>query len=182
MVRVLVSACLLGDRVRYDGRDAACAHPVLARWSREGRLVPFCPEVAGGLAVPRAPAEIVGGGGDEAIAGSARVVTRAGQDVTTAYLRGASAALEAALDAGVELAVLKDASPSCGSHVIHDRSFSGARRAGRGVTTAMLEQHGIRVFNEDELDAAAAYLEALEARPARAPQPRDSSDSAGPHS
>src|SRR5688572_6402988 len=60
MVKVLVSACLLGERVRYNGADARCPSDVLERWAREGRLVPFCPEVAGGLPVPRPAAEIGG--------------------------------------------------------------------------------------------------------------------------
>lgn len=164
MIRILVSACLLGERVRYDGRDAAHPHPVLERWAREGRLVPLCPEVAGGLGVPRPPAEIAGEGGDQVLEGSARVLTCAGADVTGAFLRGARAALEAARAAGVRLAVLKDASPSCGTRSIHDGSFSGRTRPGRGVTAAMLDRQGIRVFGEDELDAAAAYLDGLEAQ------------------
>ncbi len=167
-LRVLVSACLLGEKVRHDGRDAACAHPVLARWAREGRLVPVCPEVAGGLGVPRAPAEMLGGDGADVARGAARVVTQDGEDVTAAYRCGAQLALETALANGARVAVLKDRSPSCGSRFVHDGSFTGSLRAGRGVTAALLERHGIRVFSEDELDAAAAYLETLEAPDPRA--------------
>jgi len=154
MVRVLVSACLLGERVRYDGRDAATHDDLLARWTSEGRLVRFCPEVAGGLGVPRPAAEIRG----------ASVVTADGTDVTAAFVAGAERALEAARASGVRLAVLKENSPSCGSTHVYDGTFTGTRVAGQGVTAALFEANGIRVFSERTLADAAAYLESLEAR------------------
>lgn len=162
MIRVLVSACLLGEKVRYNHADAAVDHPVLRRWQDEGRLVPFCPELAGGLGVPRPPAEIVGGDGDAVLQGRAVVRTNGALDVTAQFLRGAHEALDAARARGVRLAVLKDGSPSCGSGSIHDGSFRGVTRPGSGVTTALLTQHGIRVFSERELEQAAAFLERLD--------------------
>lgn len=153
MIRVLVSACLLGERVRYDGRDAASHDDVLARWTAEGRVVRFCPEVAGGLAVPRPPAEIRG----------AAVVTRDGADVTAAFALGAARALETARASGVRVAVLKENSPSCGSTHVYDGSFSGTRVAGQGVTAALLAASGIRVFSEQALAEADAFLSSLEA-------------------
>jgi uncharacterized protein YbbK (DUF523 family) len=162
---VLVSACLLGERVRYDGKDAASSSDILARWVDEGRVVPFCPEVAGGLGVPREPAEIQGPGGPAVLEGRARVVTVGGADVTAAFLGGAGAALERARGGGIRVAVLKEGSPSCGSGFVYDGSFAGRRRQGRGVTTALLEREGIRVFSELQLEAAAAFLAELEAGP-----------------
>ena len=162
MIRVLVSACLLGEKVRYNGADAATASRVLAEWLAEGRVVPFCPEVAGGLGVPRPAAEIRGAGGSAVLDGAGRVVTREGADVTGAFVRGAELAGEAAGAHGVRLAVLKEGSPSCGSGFVHDGSFTGGRTAGSGVTTALLERRGIRVFSEERLEAAAAYLRELE--------------------
>jgi uncharacterized protein YbbK (DUF523 family) len=162
MVRVLVSACLLGERVRYDGRDAAAHDDVLARWSAEGRVVRFCPEVAGGLGVPRPAAEIRGAGGAAVLARRATVVTREGADVTDAFVLGAERALEAALANGARLAVLKQNSPSCGSTAVYDGTFTGTRVAGQGVTAALFEANGIRVFSEQTLAEAAAYLETLE--------------------
>jgi uncharacterized protein YbbK (DUF523 family) len=179
MVRVLVSACLLGEAVRHDGRDARCAHPVLERWAREGRLVALCPEVAGGLGVPRPPAELQGGDGHAVLQGSARVVTRDGDDVTEAYRRGAAQALDAARAAGARVAILKDGSPSCGTRTIHDGRFAGTTRPGRGVTAALLEAAGLRVFSEQELDAARAYLERLEADTAE-PALTEGADRDGP--
>ncbi len=155
---VLVSACLLGERVRYNGRDAQASSAILERWRAEGRLVPFCPEVAGGLGVPRPAAEIQGGGGADVLAGRARVVTAAGADVTHAFERGAQLALAEAIAHDVRVAILKDGSPSCGTGQIADGSFSGGRRDAAGVTAALLERHGIRVFSEHQLAEADAYL------------------------
>jgi uncharacterized protein YbbK (DUF523 family) len=164
MVKILISACLLGERVRYHGGDAAVSNPILERWRGEGRLVPFCPEVAGGLPVPRPAAEIQGAGGLAVLEGTARVITSSGADVTDPFLAGARAALEAAVRSGACVAVLKDGSPSCGSTEIYDGTFSGRRRAGVGATAALLAENQVRVFNEAELDAAQRFIAELESR------------------
>jgi uncharacterized protein YbbK (DUF523 family) len=164
VIRVLVSACLLGERVRYNGADATAHHAVLEAWLAEGRVVPFCPEVAGGLGVPRPAAEIQEAGGAEVLDGVVRVLTRTGTDVTASFLSGARQALDAALAGSVRLAVLKDGSPSCGTSFVHDGSFSSRRRNDRGVTAALLEREGIRVFSEARLEEADRYLRALEDR------------------
>jgi uncharacterized protein YbbK (DUF523 family) len=163
MIRVLVSACLLGEKVRYSGADARAASPILDRWLREGRVLPFCPEVAGGLGVPRPAAEIRGAGGEAVVRGAALVLTASGQDVTASFLRGAHLALERASAEGAMLAVLKDGSPSCGSGTIYDGSFTGRAIAGQGVTAALLQKHGIRVFADHDLERAALHLADLEA-------------------
>jgi uncharacterized protein YbbK (DUF523 family) len=162
MIRVLVSACLLGEKVRYNGADAATGSGILKDWLAEDRVVPFCPEVAGGLGVPRPAAEIRGGGGGSVLDGRGEVVTRTGDTVTAVFLRGAELALQAATASGARLAVLKEGSPSCGTGFVYDGSFSGRRKAGLGVTAALLERHGIRVFSELSLEDAARYLRALE--------------------
>jgi uncharacterized protein YbbK (DUF523 family) len=162
MIKVLVSACLLGEKVRYNGASAAADNWILERWSREGRVVAFCPEVAGGLGVPRPAAEIAGTGGEAVLDGQASVITAAGVDVTDCFLRGAQLALAAAQSQNVRVAILKDGSPSCGSGSIYDGTFSGRKRPGHGVTTALLERHGIRVFSETQMSEAAACLETLE--------------------
>lgn len=150
--KVLVSACLLGEKVRYHGGDARSDHDVLLRWRSEGRLVAVCPERDGGLPTPRPPAELVG----------TRVLTRHGADITSAFVHGAEEALNAARAHGIRVAVLKDGSPSCGSTIVYDGTFTGSRRPGSGVTTALLQQHGIRVFSDDEFEIADAYVRALE--------------------
>jgi uncharacterized protein YbbK (DUF523 family) len=164
MERILVSACLLGRPVRYDGAAKPVADDLFARWRAEGRLVPFCPEVSGGLAVPRPAAEIVpaAGGGAAVLAGTARVLTGAGDDVTDAFLRGARLALDCARRAGARIALLKEGSPSCGVHRIHDGTFQGRSIAGDGVTAALLTREGIEVFTESDLPALEAHLETQE--------------------
>ncbi|HET7293729.1 MAG TPA: DUF523 domain-containing protein [Vicinamibacteria bacterium] len=164
MIKVLVSSCLLGEKVRYHGEDALCESDVLDRWRAEGRLVPFCPETAAGLPVPRPPAEIEGGDGHAVLEGKAFVSDSTGADVTAPFMKGARAALEAASSHGARLAVLKDGSPSCGSSYIFDGTFRGQRDSGQGLTAAILSRAGIRVFNERELEEAARHLELLEAK------------------
>lgn len=159
VIKIMVSACLVGERVRYDGKTAHCSSTVLAHWLQAGRLVVCCPEMAGGLPVPRPPAEIAGSGaGKSVIAGYARVINRQRQDVTDCFTKGAQKVLEMAISRKVRLAVMKDGSPSCGSSYVYDGSFSNVRKAGRGVTAALLEDNDIRVFSEQEILKAAAYL------------------------
>ena len=95
MSPILISACLLGHKVRYNGSDAATGHALLAQWQREGRAVMVCPEIAGGLATPRPAAEITAGrGGASVLQGLARVVVADGSDVTPAFVAGAQQALD----------------------------------------------------------------------------------------
>jgi uncharacterized protein YbbK (DUF523 family) len=163
MEKILVSACMVGRKVRYDASDVETGDERLERWREEGRLVAFCPELAGGFPVPRPPAEIEGGrGGDAVLDGGARVLEDAGGDVTGYFRKGAEAALEAARAHGARMAVLKEGSPSCGSSRVYDGTFSGRSVPGRGVTAALLERAGVRVFSEEETAEAEAYLRRLE--------------------
>ena len=145
----LVSACLLGLPTAYDGEGRAVA--ALLPWTARGQVVPICPEVAGGLPIPRPTAEIVGGSGEDVLDGRARVVTGAGEDVTSAYVRGAERALAAARRHGITTAILKQRSPSCGSECIYDGTHSGRLRAGQGVTAALLRRHGVAVWSDGDL-------------------------------
>lgn len=146
---VLVSACLAGRACRFNG--AAGKDDRVARLVAEGRAVLVCPEEDGGLGTPRPPAEIVGGDGADVLAGRARVVTEDGRDVTAAYVEGARKALEAARATGAEHALLKARSPSCGKGAIYDGSFERNLVSGDGVTTALLESHGVKVATDEEL-------------------------------
>ncbi|WP_409287273.1 DUF523 domain-containing protein [Pseudomonas guariconensis] len=158
--RVLVSACLLGQPVRYDGRDSG--HPdLLQRWQAEGRVVPLCPEVAGGLPTPRPPAEIPRGQGAAVLDGQAQVVTVTGLDVSEAFLAGARQALALVREHGIRVAVLKAGSPSCGNRLTYDGTFSGVKVPGEGVTTALLRREGVLVFSELELEDAQRALEGM---------------------
>jgi uncharacterized protein YbbK (DUF523 family) len=161
--KVLVSACLLGANVRYHGGHARLLHPVLQQWMDEGRLVPACPEVAGGLSTPRPPAEVRWVSGDRSPS-HALVTTNEGEDVSDAFARGAEEALELARRFQIRVAVLKDGSPSCGSTTIHDGTFTGTTVNGEGVTAALLRASGVHVFSEQEIGRAHACLQALEKR------------------
>lgn len=165
MEKILMSACLVGQRVRYnatDARDAWKDLSALERWQGEGRIVAFCPELAGGFPIPRPPAEIVGGEGADVLSGQARVLEIGGADVTEFFVRGAHLALQEAQRLGIRIAILKEESPSCGIHRLYDGNFSGAIKAGRGVTAHVLAENGIRVFSEEELDAVENYIHILE--------------------
>ncbi|NKX45363.1 DUF523 domain-containing protein [Roseicyclus persicicus] len=163
MERILVSACLMGATVRYDGRAKDPGTALVARWQAEGRLVALCPELAGGLPVPRLPAEIEAGAtGADVAAGRARIVDRAGADVTGAFLDGAQAALRLARDAGLRFALLTEGSPSCGVRRIHAGRFDGTTRPGEGVVAATLRAAGIAVYSHEEAAALAAALDAAE--------------------
>ena len=162
MQKILVSACLLGYKVRYNGSDAFLDNQTIQQWQAQGRVVSFCPEIAGGFPIPRPPAEITGRDGDAVLAGDQRVIDIRGDDVTAYFIDGAKQALETAQMYQLKLAILKEGSPSCGSNYIYDGSFSGKRRTGKGVTATLLEQYGIRVFSEAEIPAAANYLQRLE--------------------
>ncbi|QXI53232.1 DUF523 domain-containing protein [Pseudomonas alvandae] len=163
MEKILVSRCLLGHRVRYDG-GASGPFDQLQQWLAEGRVVPLCPEVAGGLPTPRAAAEIPGGQGAQVLDGDAAVITTDGEDVTVQFLSGAHQALDLVREHGIRIAVLKANSPSCGNLLTYDGTFSGVKVGGEGVTAALLKRHGVRVFNELELAEAASALKALAAK------------------
>ncbi|WP_067603132.1 DUF523 domain-containing protein [Nocardiopsis listeri] len=159
MRKVLVSACLMGRKVRFDGRAKPVDDATVERWRAEGRLVVHCPEIAGGLPVPRPPAEIEpGADAADVLAGRARILTPDGVDVTDHFVSGARAALATARAQGVAVALLKQSSPSCGSHQVFDGTFSGRKVPGEGVTAHLLREHGIPVLDEDQVARAAELL------------------------
>lgn len=143
---VLVSACLLGMPVRYDGQSCASGEGIRRKWPH-ARLVAVCPEQLGGLSTPRTPTEIDHADGEAVLCGRARVVDAAGGDHTAAFVAGAEQVLTLARQHQARRAVLKNKSPSCGYGCIYDGSFSGKLITGNGVTTALLLQHGVRVIS-----------------------------------
>ncbi|RAR64679.1 uncharacterized protein YbbK (DUF523 family) [Onishia taeanensis] len=155
MEKLLISACLLGQPVRYDGGAKALHDPTLERWRREGCLIAACPEVQAGMSTPRPPAEIQGGTGAAVLDGTARD----GEDVSQAFLSGAEQALALCQQHDIRVAILTEASPSCGSRTLSDGSFTGHRVPGQGVTAALLERHGVRVFSQFELKQAERALQ-----------------------
>lgn len=156
---ILVSACLLGRPVRYDGAARTLEDALVDRWIAQGRVVSVCPEVMAGLPTPRPPAEIAEGQGGSAVTGgTGRIVEAGGKDVTATYLAGARIALDQAIRHGCRFALLTDGSPSCGSGFIYDGSFAGRRIEGEGVKAALLRQHGIAVFAPNGIAALAAAM------------------------
>ena len=141
MEALLVSACLLGFPCKYSGGSNALPPEKLDALRRRYRLIPVCPETAGGLSTPREPSERQG----------ERVVSRDGRDVTAAFRKGASLTLRLAERYGAKSALLKDRSPSCGSGFVYDGSFSGKLIPGDGVTAELLKSRGIAVIGENAL-------------------------------
>jgi uncharacterized protein YbbK (DUF523 family) len=157
--KILISACLVGQRVRYDGGHQRFRHPLISEWQARGRLVLCCPEVLGGLPIPRSPAEIIGGDGNHVLRNEANVKTAAGTDATAAFLKGARAALALAQSQNIHAAVLCQRSPSCGSRHIYNGRFEGVLIPGIGITAALLRANGIAVFGPEEIDSAAFGLD-----------------------
>ena len=153
MRKILVSECLYGGRVvRYDGGMTEETDPRFIKWKEEGRLVPICPEVFGGLKTPRPDAQRCGD----------RIVNKAGQDVTEEFVKGAEEALRLAKENEVIFCIMKQHSPSCGSREIYDGTFTDTIVSGQGLAVEMLRDAGLKVFGEEEMDKAAEALDAAE--------------------
>ena len=138
-MNILISACLLGCNTRYDGGGKVI--PELSELMEHHTLIPICPEQLGGMSTPRLPSERIGG----------RVINNAGQDVTDYFENGAREALKLAKLYNCQAAILKERSPSCGSGVIYDGSFSGQFKPGNGVTGELFKNSGIEVFGESRI-------------------------------
>jgi len=146
---ILISACLAGLNVRYNGTN--CLDDSVQKLVLEKKAVTVCPELMGGFSTPREPAEIVGGNGEDVLDGKATVIERSGRDVTELYLKGAYATLQKALEVGATQVVLKENSPSCGSTAIYNGEFNGTKIVGEGVTTALLRRNNIVVLSEENI-------------------------------
>ncbi len=156
MKKILVSKCLYGEEiVRYDGGDTTETDPRFLEWKAQGRLVPVCPEVFGGLPTPRPDSQRI----DEI-----HVRAQTGQDVTKEYTKGAKEALRLAQTEDVAFCIMKQDSPSCGSKYIYDGTFTDTKISGQGLAVEYLRNAGFKVFAEEDMDDAAAYLEQLEAQ------------------
>ena len=138
MENLLISACLMGFECKYSGGSNKLSDERLEALKKEYRLIPVCPEAAGGLSTPRDPSERLGD----------RVVSSKGRDVTAQFDKGAKTALCLARRYGCKKALMKRNSPSCGGEYIYDGSFSGRLIPGEGVTAELLRAHGIEVLGE----------------------------------
>ncbi len=139
MEKILVSACLCGRKCRYDGQDNY--QEELMKLQEKYEFITICPEVDGGLSIPRIPSEIKDG----------RVINQHGEDVTSYFLKGAKHALSLAKKYGITKAILKSRSPSCGNLRIYYGSFQRQLIAGDGITAALLKANGITIYDEKHL-------------------------------
>lgn len=138
-MKILVSNCLLGLDCRYDGKG--CNDEKVREFLKGHVVIGVCPEVVGGLSIPRSPAERIGD----------KIIAKSGVDVTDEYMSGARYALEIAKKNEVDLCLLKAKSPSCGKGKIYDGSFEGKLIDGNGVTCELLEKNGFKVISEKDL-------------------------------
>ncbi len=148
MKKILVSACLFGWHCRYDDGDIPCLDERFLSWKEEGRLIPVCPEVFGGLPTPRPDSQRVGN----------RVLACTGFDVTAEYEAGALEAVRLAQENDVAFAIMKEDSPSCGSRYIYDGTFTDTKIEGQGRAAELLREAGFLVLNENMLDEAEKLL------------------------
>lgn len=145
-MKVLVSACLLGHNTKYNGKNNL--NEKLISLNDKLEFVLMCPEVEGGLSIPRTPAEIK----------ENKVINKDNIDVTNNYLKGANLALEKALKNNIKVAIVKEKSPSCGKNYIYDGTFTNTLIEGKGITTSLLAENGIKVFTENEIELFLEYV------------------------
>lgn len=136
-MKIMVSACLLGDNCKYNGGNNF--HKELVNFLKDYEVIKICPEVMGGLSIPRIPAEIKNN----------KVINQKEVDVTKEYYRGAEKTLKIAQDNNIKIAILKKHSPSCGSGYVYDGTFSHTLTKGDGITAKLLKENGIMILNED---------------------------------
>jgi len=143
--KLLISSCLLGEFVKYNGHHNLLALFNIDKLKEKYILYPFCPEVEGGLPIPRIPCEIVS-------FTPLKVINKVGEEKTKEFLEGGNRALELCKKEGITKAILKANSPSCGSRYIYDGTFSGKKVFGVGVTTKLLKEIQIEIISEEELE------------------------------
>ncbi|MBQ3552751.1 MAG: DUF523 domain-containing protein [Clostridia bacterium] len=144
---LLISKCLAGHPCRYDGK--AKGNDTFIKLCNEKKALPFCPECAGGLTFPREPSELTGSG-ELVLCRKAKAVSKSGLDLSDQFITGAERTLLFAKEYGINLAILKSKSPSCGCGLIYDGTFKNRLVPGDGVTTALLKQNGICVISDEE--------------------------------
>ena len=138
-MKILVSACLLGENCKYNGKNNYSER--VAAYVAGHEVIPVCPEVLGGLPIPRDPAEIVEG----------MVTNCKGISVDRQFRKGAEEALRIAGENGIDLAILQSRSPSCGARQIYDGTFTGRLISGQGVFAGLLRENGFRVMDCEEI-------------------------------
>ena len=147
--KILVSKCLLGENVKYNGGNNFADSEIIKKWQRLGMVIPICPECDGGLPTPRPASEIRGD----------RVINRENCDVTEYFEQGALEAVQKAVQYGAKYALMKQSSPSCGSKTIYDGTFSGTKKSGMGIAARKLSEQGVLIFDENQIEELDKFLE-----------------------
>ena len=150
-IKVLISACLLGDNVKYSGGNNLTPELVTMLEKYNVKIVKICPECFAGLPIPRVPSEIRGD----------KVYGKDGRDITKEFLVGAEKTYQVAKNKEIDFAILKERSPSCGNSYIYDGSFSGKVIQGQGLTVRKLNEENIVIFSEENLEEIEKYLQVL---------------------
>jgi len=140
MKHLLISSCLVGLKTRYDGNDAFDVR--IKEIEKRYVLIPVCPEVLGGLSIPREPATIRRKDGCGFWEENIPVVIETGEDISKQFKEGALTTLDFAKFLKVQNVILKEGSPSCGVFLVNS-SFH--KKSGIGVTTYLLKKNGFVV-------------------------------------
>ena len=152
MNKVLISSCLLGENVKYDGgNNSILEEKFIQKLQKSNLIVSVCPEVEGGLSTPRVPVEIQ----------NTRAINKEGDDKTDEFNQGAVKTLKRAKQNGIKMAIMKSRSPSCGKDKIYDGSFSKTLIKDSGITAKLLKAHAIKIFTENELKEAYDFWKSL---------------------
>ncbi|WP_404317502.1 DUF523 domain-containing protein [Malaciobacter canalis] len=150
-MNILISSCLLGEKVRYDGNSSSSSiknKELFFKIIKEFNVFSICPELSGGLTTPRPPAEII----------KEKVITANGLDVTYMFNQGALNTLNYCKKNSIKVAILKSKSPSCGNNKIYDGTFSSVLKEAEGVTAKLLRKNEIKVFNENQLEQFCDFI------------------------
>lgn len=136
-MKIMVSACLLGDNVKYNGGNNK--NDELIKFLKDYEVIKVCPECFGGLSIPRVPSEIKNN----------KVFSKEGKDVSNEFILGANKTLDIAKKNNIKVAILKQNSPSCGFGTIYDGTFTHTLINGDGITSKLLNENGITILNEN---------------------------------
>ena len=139
MGKIVVSACLLGENCKYSGGNNR--NETVLAFIKDKEVIPVCPEVDGGLPIPRVPVELVNG----------VAVNKEGVNVDREFHKGVEIALEKLAGEDIELVILQPRSPSCGVKQIYDGTFTGTLKDGQGMLAGVLVEKGYKVIEPDDI-------------------------------
>ena len=142
--KILVSACLLGENCKYNGKNNK--NEKIINFLRDKEVILVCPEVMGGLTTPRLKSEILVNEND------LKVINEENDDVTDYFVKGAIKSLQKAINSDVKLAILKEKSPSCGFRKIYNGNFDGTIVSGSGVFARLLMENNIKILTEEDFE------------------------------